>query len=245
MLQLGDHFRSVDGRRRSDWERIQRRFARQRYENERREKLEDRLEDNAAAFATGMVVATQMQIEAFELKLDRYEEATVAALIENQEQLDAVNARIFAMLDQAYVLDDGRRVFRTEDGTQVFDEFGEEVGPDEIDPAMIGDEFPTWEAFQPLLTERNALDAERAQLLDFQEQLDEARDRIAEGDISEAELNELDAELAELAPPAVRSRVPGMEISDRVPELSASFAKSTTIPQAPSAGMAEPAPTPM
>lgn len=245
MLQLGDHFRSVDGRHRSDWERIQRQFARQRHENERREKLEERLENNAAAFATGMVVATQMQIEAFELKLDRYEEATVAALIENQEQLDAVNARIFAMLNQAYVLDDGRRVFRTEDGTQVFDEFGEEVGPDEIDPALIGDEFPTWEAFQPLLTERNALDAERAQLLDFQERLDQARDRIAEGDIGETELDELDAELAELAPPAVRSRVPGMAAPDDEPPLSASFAKSAEIPQMPRISTVGTVPTPM
>ena len=68
-------------------------------------------------------VATDMQIQEFEAKLDRYEAATVAALIENQERLDVVTAQMIVLLDQTYVLEDGRRVFKTEDGTQVFDEF--------------------------------------------------------------------------------------------------------------------------
>ena len=175
---------------------------------ERREKLEDRMESNAASFATGMAMASEMQIQEFEVKLDRYEAVTVAALIENQERLDAVNAQMLALLDQAYVMDDGRRVFRTKDGTQVFDEFGEEVLSDEIDPAMISDEHPYWEDYQPVFSEQQSLMVERDELLAYQQRLDDARDRVADGEISEADLADLDAELADLAPPAVRAQLP-------------------------------------
>jgi len=79
----------------------------------------------------------------------------------------------------------------------------------------------------------------------YQQRLDAARDRIADGDITEADLEELDAELADLAPPAVRARVPGMDVAEDAPEFSASFTKSATIPQVPSAGMTTPAPSPI
>ena len=245
MLQLGDHFRSVDGRQRSDWERLQRQFARKRHDNERREKLEDRMEDNATAFAAGMTMATQMEIEQLEIRLSSYEEATVVALIENQERLDAVNVRLLAMLDQAYVHEDGRRVFRTMDGTQVFDEFGQEVSRDEIDPAMISDEHPFWEDYQPAFAEQQALMAEREELLAYQQRLDEAREEIVDGEISKAELEELDAELADMMPPSVRMNVPGMEMPEAAPELSASFSRSSAPPQIPSVGANTPAPTPI
>lgn len=91
-------------------------------------------------------MATPTQVEEFEIKLDSYDEAIVTALMENQELLDAVRNEITAMLSQAYVLEDGRRVFKTEDGTQVFDEFGTEVQADEVDPLQIDDSLPTWEA---------------------------------------------------------------------------------------------------
>lgn len=226
MLDLSDHYRAVDGRRRSDWERLQRQFARKRDDQNRREKLEDRLDDNLVALAVEVVMATEAQIRQFETTLTTYDEATIFALMENQERLDAVQAQMFLLLDQAYVIEDGRRVFRTEDGTQVFDEFGAEVGRDEIDPALIGDEFPTWESYAPLLAENNRLTAEREQLLDYQERLDEARDQIDGGKISEADLEELDAELAEFMPPTVRQNVPGMAMPEPAPQLSQSFAKS-------------------
>ncbi|MGH1464116.1 MAG: hypothetical protein ACRBBQ_02030 [Cognatishimia sp.] len=230
MLDLGDHYRAVDGRQRSDWERLQRQFSRKRDDQERREKLGDRLDDNIMALALEVVTATEAQLRQFEAKLTTYEAATVVALMENQERLDAVQAQMFLLLDQAYVTEDGRRVFRTEDGTQVFDEFGTEVGRDEIDPSLIGDEFPTWESYAPLLAENNRLTAEREQLLDYQDRLDEAREEIDGGEISEADLKELDAELAELMPPTVRQHVPGMAMPEPAPQLLQSFAKSAVEP---------------
>jgi len=243
LLQLGDHFRSVDGRQRSDWERLQRQFARNRSEQEHKERLEDRQEEQILAFATEAIAATEAQLKQFAAKLDSYEEATVVALMENQERLDAVQARIALMLDEAYVLEDGRRVFKTEDGTQVFDEFGVEVSADEVDFDLIGPDRPTWEAYSAGRAEELALTTEREQLLDFQERLDEAREEIAAGEISEAELNELDAELAELMPASVRMHVPGMEVQEEAPELAASFSRSAVIPQVQGTGLSGASPT--
>ncbi|MEL6933399.1 MAG: hypothetical protein AAFO17_09940 [Pseudomonadota bacterium] len=73
---------------------------------------------------------------------------TVEALISNQEALDAVKERIDVILMRAHALEDGRRVFKTEDGTQVFDQFGEEVGPEVIAPEDIDDSAPRWEDFK-------------------------------------------------------------------------------------------------
>jgi len=244
MVQLGEHFRTADGRNRSDWERLQRQFAQKRVEQERREKHEDRLDDQMAALAAEVVMATELQLEQFAAKLDTYDQATVVALMENQERLDAVQARISLMLDQAYVHDDGRRLFKTEDGTQVFDEFGEELSADEIDFDLIGPDRPTWEAYSAERALENDLVAERTEILDFQEQIDAAREQVAEGEISEADLEALDAELLDIMPTAVRANVPGMEMPDVAPELPASFSKSATPPQTSSVGVTAPTPVP-
>lgn len=245
MVQLGEHFRTVDGRNRSDWERLQRQFAQKRVEQERREKHEDRLDDQMVALAAEVVMATELQLEQFTAKLDAYDQATVVALMENQERLDAVQARISLMLDQAYVHEDGRRLFKTEDGTQVFDEFGEELSADEIDFDLIGPDRPTWEAYSAERALENDLVAERTEILEFQERVDAAREQIAEGEISEADLEALDAELMDIMPTAVRTHVPGMEMPEAAPELAVSFARSSTTPQMSNAGIATPALTPI
>ena len=123
-----------------------------------------------------------------------------------------------AMLAQAYVMEDGRRVFETEDGTQVFDEFGTEVGKDEIDPLQIDDSNPTWEAFSADLALEAYLNAQRADILEFQEKLDGAREQVAVGGISEVDLAELDADLLEAMPDTVKTHVAGLEVSE--PEIA-------------------------
>ncbi|MBL4768042.1 MAG: hypothetical protein JKY94_10060 [Rhodobacteraceae bacterium] len=242
MVQLGEHFRTVDGRDRSDWERLQRQFAKTRVDQERREKLEDRLEDQILAFAVEVVMATEQQLKQFNVKLDTYDEATVVALMDNQERLDAVQARILLTLEQAYVHEDGRRVFKTEDGTQVFDEFGQELNTEEIDFDLIGAERPTWEAYSAERALENGLMAERTEILEFQEQVDAAREQIADGEISEADLDALDVELMDIMPTAVRAHIPGMEQPEPVPELSHAFTRSVATPQLQDAGANAPTP---
>lgn len=71
-------------------------------------------------------MTSEDRIEQFTVTLDTYDHAIVIALMENQEALDSVNDQIDRLLDRAHVMADGRRVFKAEDGTQVFDEFGQE-----------------------------------------------------------------------------------------------------------------------
>lgn len=246
MIQLGEHFASEDRSRHSEWLRQQRWFIKSRQDNERREDIQVKQGDDFAAFASEVIMATATQLKAFEVKLDTYDHATVAALMENQELLDAVNDRIDAMLARAHVMEDGRRVFKTEDGMQVFDEFGGEVAAEELDPAAISNDRPTWEAYSAEQETKQALTTERAQIIEFQEKLDSAREQIAEGEISETDLEALDAELLETMPDAVRAHVPDLEPRAVVPDLTAQFRAPAAIPaaQTQSAEASAPAPAP-
>ncbi len=227
MIELTAHF-SRDGRsRHSHWLRQQRWFIAAKAKQQRREELAQGLKDELIGLAANVVLATQQQIELFEAKLDTYDEATVMALMENQEKLDVVNAEISALLERAYVLDDGRRVFKTEDGTQVFDEFGEAVGRDALDPDFIRPDQPTWESFAERKALQERLEIERRELLEFQEKIDSARERLAEGDATEADLEQLDADLSVSMPPAVRYHVRGIEDISSTPEANIQFSSSS------------------
>lgn len=210
MGALGEQFRRGD-RSHSEWLRQQRWFIKAGEDHQRREKSADKIEDGVAALAAETIMATQAQIKSFEMRLDSYDEATVIALMENQELIDAIADRIADILARAYVMEDGRRVFKTEDGMQVFDEFGEEVSPEDLDPELIEDSRPTYEAYAADMEALAALEAERTQILEFQEQVDAAREQIVDGEISEADLEDLDADLMEAMPPAVRVHVPELE----------------------------------
>ena len=128
--------------------------------------------------------------------------------MENDRQREALQAQIDAMLAQAYVTEDGTRAFRTEDGTQVFNEHGNDI-TEHVNPAIIGDTGPSWEDFNTLKQEQAALEAERTAILDYQQRLDEAREAVASGTMTEAELDEFETELRETMPEAVRAQLPG------------------------------------
>lgn len=191
---------------------------REQQNRERRQK-QDTLEDQTSDLLdAALTVATAAEIEAFSIELNTYDVATIEALQANGAQIEQVEERLGRLLQQAFVLPDGRRVFKTEDGLRVFDEFGVEQNALEIDPAEIADELPRWETVEPVILERDALIAERSSLLDYQEKLDLARDDLDAGDISVDDFNALKDNLKSSMPDAVRARVPGMEPSTG-PEL--------------------------
>lgn len=206
------------GRRRLHQEQQQR-------EDKKRTEAKD-AENDFVDFAVPIVQASAEQIDAFTVQLDRYDAATVAALNRNALELELVRERLADMLLQAHVLEDGRRVFRTEDGSQVFDEFGAEVSPDIIAPHEIDPTAPTWEDFSSERTLEQELNQERRELLDFQEKLDEARDQIADDQIGADELDALSDELETLMPSAVQEEL-GMEPS-QTPALDNDFSRATT-----------------
>jgi len=226
MVQLGEHFGRNEVSRHSEWLREQRWFIKSHHEQEKRQEAVEKLDDELLSVATEVVLATDFEIAEFDAKLDIYDEATVKALMENEEGLNRIRVEIEALLSRAYVMEDGRRVFKTEDGAQVFDEFGLEVSPDNLEFEMIGPEYPTWEEFSARKEIQNQLEAERTQILEFQEKVDAARDQISEGEITADELDELDAELANALPPTVRVQIPGFDNSENAPDLQTAFGAS-------------------
>ena len=226
MIQLYEHFTRDERYRHSEWLRQQRWLIKARQDQVRREEAAEQLEEDLAYLVSEVVMASSFEIAEFEAKLDRYDAATVKALMENQEKLDAVNLRIEMLLSQAYVMEDGRRVFKTADGTQVFDEFAQEVSPQELDFNLISSNRPSWERVKPEFQERDRLEAEQQQLLEYQEKLDEAREQIADGEISVEELEELDAELEETMPLSVQQQIPDFETAGNAPDLKAAFKSS-------------------
>lgn len=183
---------------------LQDRLAEDIRRREREEREERQQEAETSDFLQAAVLATETQIAEFTLTLDRYDAATVEALLENEKQLVAVQARIDDMLLRAHVLPDGRRVFKTEDGLRVFDEFGVELQPEEIEPASIDDARPRWERFQDAQADQTQLQQQREDLTDYQQRLDDARDRLDDPTLTQDDLNALDESLSEEMPDAVR-----------------------------------------
>lgn len=192
-----------------------------RAEQRRRQEADGNAGDEAFALAGALVLTAQA--EDLRTRIDHYDAATVAALQENEQHLRAAQVRLEALLDRAFVLPDGRRVFRTEDGTQVFDEHGNEVTRDDLDPAEIPDHYPSWETYETQLEEARRLEEERQDLLDYQQRLDEARDRLDEGGLSEEDIEEIESDLSDRMPAAVRDELrdsdPAQEAQSAAPSV--------------------------
>ncbi|MCP4195176.1 MAG: hypothetical protein GY768_31635 [Planctomycetaceae bacterium] len=218
MIDLAQTFQQSNRHSRIDADRRRRReFRRAREDKEKR----DDLEDAADASATGLLAAVALsppapskRIEDFKTQLTEFDIAVVKALMQNQEAMDEVLARIEFLLGQAHVLPDGRRVFRTEDGAEVYDEFGELVSPDVVHPDEISATAPTWEEFKTNIDARDALALERTELLEFQEKLDDARTEIGDGEISIEDLDALEADLADSMPSTVAEHVAGFKMPE-------------------------------
>jgi len=181
-----------------------------RYHAELRRRIEipeERRRDRERAEQFEAALATPVQITAFKARLDTYDTATVEALMNNEHQLRDVRERIQNMLLEAHVLPDGRRVFRTRDGKQVFDEFGKELGPDTIRAGDIDGRKPAWEDFRGLQETEVKLEDERKQLQDYQQKLDDARTKANEGNLTNDDLDRMDKELEKSMPKAVRDIV--------------------------------------
>ena len=235
MIQLGEHFKTDDRSRHSDWLRQQRWFIKSKHEQVRRDDIADKQEQGMLSLAADVIMATEIQIEKFKVKLDAYDEATVKALMENSKALDLVNAQLEEMLERAYVMEDGRRVFRTEDGTQVFDEFGKEVTRDNLEFDRITPDMPTWEAFSEGVEHLDKLETERGQILEFQEKVDAARERVADGKITKDELDDLGSELSDATPASVKKHMSGFDTSDNAPAVKTAFTANAkpVIPENP------------
>ncbi|PWE54997.1 hypothetical protein DEM27_16200 [Metarhizobium album] len=183
------------------------RFEARERERQKNEERENDLRDMEMFALVQMAFASPEQVADFKLQLDDYDAKTVEALIENVDALKMVQQRLDDMLDQAYTLPDGRKVFKTKDGQRVFDEHGQELSVEVVDPKQIDDRKPAWETFMADVEERKRLQIERGELLEYQDKLDTARARLDNGEITTKELDALKGDLEKSMPDAVRAKV--------------------------------------
>lgn len=181
-------------------------------ERERREevRIHDRKVERDAMATFQAALAPARDVIAFRHQLDDYDARTVEALMDNREAFAQLREKMDRMLGKAHVLPDGRRVFKSEDGQRVFDEHGQQLSLDTIDPNSIDDKKPKWEPFKALLDNATRLDAEQKELLDYQAKLDAARERLDKGEITNGELDQIRTDLATSMPDAVREKL-GLE----------------------------------
>jgi hypothetical protein len=104
--------------KRTEWRREEERRSLERSRQKEEKDQRDREAGHDVLLDT-VVIATKTEIASFNMKLDAYDTATVEALMENKEAHAEVREKVRIMLDKAYVLPDGHKVFKTEDGTRV------------------------------------------------------------------------------------------------------------------------------
>lgn len=165
-------------------------------------KSKESTSDEVADFAATVISLEQSEL--FQSEINVFHEASYEALAQIDAEIDLLDEKIENILDNAHTLEDGRRVFKTEDGTRVFDEFGQLVETQIIDPIEISDELERWEVFDDLTNNRSLLLKERGAVIDFQSKTDHADERLNSGELSTAEYNDLRDELYNTAPDRVR-----------------------------------------
>lgn len=202
------------------YERFRKQELDERQRRERDEKAEQGAED---ANDIALAVISVAEADEFRVELDTYDTATVQALQLNDVELSRVQDRLEKLFAKAHVLPDGRRVFKTEDGTRVFDEHGQELRTEEIAPDEIADERPRWETAEAEIDKLEALKQERADILDYQQKLDAARERLDAGDMTKDEFEQLRKDLKAEMPDAVREVLPE-QAKDPAPQNDATTA---------------------
>lgn len=212
--------RRAENRREEDERRLHReRELKGRKDKNEREKRTDEQSDLTDA-VLAFVLASESSIIELQAKVELYDAATVEALQINEEKLAEVQDQIRQMLEQAYVMPDGRRVFKTEDGLRVFDEHGEEVF--DFDPEEIEDWRTRWEAFDEKRQLRNGLLEERRELHDYQDVIAETNEELEKEGLTEERREFLENRLEAEKPDAVK-RVLGEETAPAIqPDLAPS-----------------------
>lgn len=184
-----------DFARSAAWRREQDRFFRDA-EKRVKEKAEDIRADEAIGdFVGAMVLASESDLAAFRHELDDYRTAATEALIANERDLALVQAELDDMLAKAYVLPDGRRVFKTEDGLRVFDENGLELSAEDVDPDAIEDWRPRADGYLDRRDHKLDLMTERGKIITFEQRIEMADERARSGEMTEDELGDFREEL--------------------------------------------------
>lgn len=195
---------------------------------EQKELKAEKAEEEFLDFAASAILATEIEVHEFQARLDTYDEATVKALMDNQAALDLLQLQITEMLSSAHVMEDGTRVFKSEDGTWAVDEHGQRLDNETHDIDAIPQTKVTAEEYLDVHEQKKQLMQERQELLDYQEKLDNARERSNADDFTKDELDELGEELEADMPTAVKRQLPDYKPSQET-DLKSDFEASAEL----------------
>ncbi|MCR9089465.1 MAG: hypothetical protein NXH97_22325 [Rhodobacteraceae bacterium] len=195
----------------------------------RKEKAEAEQFDAGDILTVAIVAgATAIQIEQLSERTDLHQQLVIEALQENRLAIDASQEDLDRLLDQAHVLEDGRRVFETRDGTAVIDEYGNKVADDIITPGEVDDTRPDAETYLARRDAHIALMKEQTDLLAYQRELDRFDQAIAAGNLSQDDVARMQDFMDTQAPAAIRAKLPASDPASQGPSASL----SPTEPQA-------------
>ena len=148
--------------------------------------------------------AMHEQAMKFQERLNRLDEASMAALVENETKLKAAREELERVRERAYevTMPDGTvtKVYR--DGDQVRTDAG--VVVDSLKPEDVPDSAPTWAQRKTRGDAVEQLDAERQKILDYRDRLAQAQQGLSSGDLSAEDMAKLDADVSQM-PDSVRS----------------------------------------
>ena len=199
-----------------------------RDQREQQELKADKSEEAFMEFVASVILATEIEVQKFQAKLDTYDEATVKALMENTKALEAINEKIQENLKHAHTLEDGTRVYKSEDGTWGINENGQRFDVETHDMQTIPSTKVTAEEAETDFNERDMLQRERTEILEFQEKSDHAREHSNSDDFTKEELDELDKELEAEMPETVKRQLPDYEPSQEA-DLQSAFEASAQL----------------
>lgn len=173
----------------------------QQHDQRRRELKKEKAEqDESFDSVLAVALASPENVQAFHNKLNDFEQQAVERILTLQTRLDELMVKRQDMLNEAHVLPDGRRVFKSEDGKSVTDEFGEDVGSDIIRADEIDDSRPRSNGF---FENKYAIDETKNSLdeaITFQEKIEDLRERSNTGELSKEELKALEQEFEDITP---------------------------------------------
>lgn len=143
------------------------------------------------------VFASQERLAQFTAKLDRLDQASAQALLENEEKLRIAREELRRIRERAYELTrpDGSTVKVYRDGNVVRDDDGVEVDARLIKPEDIPDKFPTWQERRTAGEREADLIQRNREIREYRSQLERSRKLVEDGKITEEELTDLEKSL--------------------------------------------------
>lgn len=177
-------------------------FQRDQMQEKMKRKQAER-DENFDMFIT-IALASQADLQSFQNMLDDYEAKATQRILELQNKLDQQLSKQKEMLDNAYVLPDGRRVFKFKNTDKVIDEFGENVSPDKITANEIPDHHPDGEAYKANIDNIAQTRKDTKETIKFRDRVNEMQEELDQGKVSEDRLNDLKSEFDDIMPDSLR-----------------------------------------